>query len=247
MENHYQIKTEKFEGPLHLLLDMIEKRKLLINDFSLSQIADDFIGHVSSSTEKSLSKISDFLLIASTLILIKSRSLLPTLSLEKGEESDIKNLEIRLNILKIIKDIIPYIEQTFQKNILFPKKQIKALKPKFTPSEKINLHSMRIVMLDVINTLPKFEEKKEARIRRVVSLEDTMNKLVNRIKKNFSMSFFEFSGKKNTEKTDKINVIVSFLAVLELVKRGLLSATQNNNYKDISLESNEVNTPTFGL
>jgi segregation and condensation protein A len=242
---HYKIKTEKFEGPLHLLLDLIERRKLLINDFSLTQIADDFIGFINDSTTKSLTKISDFLLVASTLILIKSRSLLPTLTLERGEEDDIKNLEIRLNVLKIIRDIVPYIEENFQKTILFTKRQIKTFKPKFTPTQELNSHNMRIIMLDVMNTFPKFEEKKEARIRKVVSLEEMMNRLVNRVNKNLSMSFFEFSGKK--DKTDKVNVIVSFLAVLELVKRGLLSAHQNNKYNDIDLESSEVNTPSFGI
>lgn len=246
---HYKIKTEKFEGPLHLLLDLIEKRKLLINDFSLSQIADDFIGFINNSSTKSLTKISDFLLIASTLILIKSRSLLPTLTLEREEEDDIRNLEIRLNILKIIREIVPYIEETFQKTILFTKRQIKIFKPKFTPAPELHSHNMRIIMLDIIKTFPKFEDKKEVRIKKVVSLEDMMNRLVNRVKKNLSMSFFEFSGKnsRHEDKSEKVNIIISFLAVLELVKRGLLSANQNSKYNDIDLESSEVNTPSFGI
>ncbi len=245
MTENYKIKTEKFEGPLDILLDMIERRKLLINDFSLSKITDDFIDYISNLGKISASKISDFLVVASTLILIKSRSLLPTLTLGGDEEKDIQDLGIRLNILKIIKEISIFVESSFQKIIRFPKRQIKILKPKFSPTKELNSHNMRIIMLSIINTFPSFEEKKEARIKKTISLEDTMNKLINRIRSHTSMSFFEFSGKKT--RTEKINILVSFLAVLELVKRGLLKANQSNKYHDINLESNEINIPKFGI
>lgn len=239
----YKIQTEKFEGPLDLLLDLIERRKLLINDFSLSQITDDFINYISTTGQISAQKASDFLIIASTLILIKSKSLLPKLSLEKNEEEDIKDLETRLSILKIFKDISISIGENFGKKIRFTKRQVKNLEPKFTPSEELNPHNMRIVMLSIINTFPKQEIKQEARIKTVISLEDTMNNLINRVKKNMKMTFTDFSK----DKTEKINVVVSFLAMLELVKRGFISVDQSGKFDEINIESSEINTPSFGI
>lgn len=239
----YKIQTEKFEGPLDLLLDLIERRKLLINDFSLSQITDDFINYISTTGQISAQKASDFLIIASTLILIKSKSLLPKLSLEKNEEEDIKDLETRLSILKIFKDISISIGETFGKKIRFTKRQVKNLEPKFTPSEELNPHNMRIVILSIINTFPKQEVKQEARIKTVISLEDTMNNLINRVKKNMKMTFTDFSK----DKTEKINVVVSFLAMLELVKRGFISVDQSGKFDEINIESSEINTPSFGI
>jgi segregation and condensation protein A len=240
----YKIKHESFEGPLDLLLNLIEKRKLLINDFSLSEITDDFINHVSTLGQLSASKISDFLVVASTLILIKSKSLLPTMQIEENESQDIQNLEIRLNILKIMKDISVSVQDNFQKSIRFKKRKVKNLEPKFSPSENLNPHNMRMIMLGVINTFPKMEVKKEARIRKVVSLEDRMNNLINRVKKNMRMNFSEFSGVK--DKTEKVDVIISFLAVLELVKNGFINVDQDDKFDEISIESKDVITPSFG-
>ena len=81
MPTDYQVKTEGFEGPLELLLDLVEKRKLFINEISLATVADDYIAHLKSFEKLPVDFVSSFLIVASTLILIKSKSLLPTLDL----------------------------------------------------------------------------------------------------------------------------------------------------------------------
>ncbi|MEK7117749.1 MAG: segregation/condensation protein A, partial [Patescibacteria group bacterium] len=86
MDTDFKVKTGDFEGPLELLLELIEKRKLHINDVSLSQVADDFIAHIKSLEEFPMNDSADFILIASTLLLIKSKSLLPTLELTEDEK-----------------------------------------------------------------------------------------------------------------------------------------------------------------
>src|SRR3989344_7208861 len=85
----YRVKTEQFEGPLDLLLSLIEKRKLFINDFALSKVADDYIAHIRSFETYPMNDVANFLLVASTLVLIKSKALLPDLNLTTEEESDI--------------------------------------------------------------------------------------------------------------------------------------------------------------
>ncbi len=76
MEPTFTIKTDKFQGPLDVLLDLIEKRKLHINEISLAKIADDYVSHVNNLGQFPIAESAQFILIASTLLLIKSKSLL---------------------------------------------------------------------------------------------------------------------------------------------------------------------------
>src|SRR3989344_8736955 len=105
MENQiFQIKMSGFEGPFGLLLYLIEKRKLFINDVSLAAVTEDYLNYMNQlggSNSFSPAEIASFVLVASTLILIKSKSLLPNLNLTEEEEGDIKNLEERLRLYKL--------------------------------------------------------------------------------------------------------------------------------------------------
>ncbi|MEK7068247.1 MAG: segregation/condensation protein A [Patescibacteria group bacterium] len=105
------IKTSVYEGPLELLLELIERRKLLINDISLSQVADDFISYVNTHPELPVGEVAEFISLASTLLLIKSRSLLPTLNLTDEESRDIKQLEYRLAVYQILKEAAKGLER----------------------------------------------------------------------------------------------------------------------------------------
>src|SRR4051794_29176459 len=98
------VKTPVYEGPLDLLLELIEKRKLLINDISLAAVTDEYIAKINSLSELPVGETADFIALAATLLLIKSRSLLPTLALSGEEERDIKELEYRLAVYQILKD-----------------------------------------------------------------------------------------------------------------------------------------------
>ena len=92
----YIVKAGTFEGPLELLLDLIEKRKLFINELSLSQVTEDYIAFIRNPDQQtSISDMTYFLVIAATLVLIKSRSLLPQLSLSKTKNmrSNISNID----------------------------------------------------------------------------------------------------------------------------------------------------------
>ena len=77
----FSIKTEQFEGPLEPLIDLVEKRKLLINDISLAEVTDEYMARVSKMQERSLPNTAQFITLAATLLLIKSKSLLPVLDL----------------------------------------------------------------------------------------------------------------------------------------------------------------------
>src|SRR5690348_9963488 len=121
MESNFSVKTSAFEGPLDLLLDLVTKRKLFVNDVSLAQVTDDFIAYIDQHEEFPLGESAEFILVASTLMLIKSRSLLPTLELTQEEEESIHDLENRLQVYARVKELAAEVKKIFGKRIIFEK------------------------------------------------------------------------------------------------------------------------------
>ncbi len=239
----FQIKTEVFEGPLELLLSLIEKRKLLINDISLAQVTDDFIHFLEENPEMPIHQSSQFIVIASTLLLIKSKSLLPTLELTEEESRNVEDLELRLKIYQKYKEAGEKIAEMFGKNIAFERNFIPTNNQVvFAPSKNISIDSIKESAIRALQKLPKVEKLPQAVVRKVVSLEETIQKLTTRVRNNLQMSFREFAG---VGKEEKVNVIVSFIAMLELVKQGMIAVTQNSAYEDINIETKEISTPSY--
>ena len=115
----YKVSTEIFEGPLDLLLSLIEKRRLHINDVSLSAIADDYLAYIEKLEEFPTKDVAHFLVVASTLVFLKSRSLLPTITLSTEEERSIGDLEERLKLLARVRGLSVFVGKRFCKNTLF--------------------------------------------------------------------------------------------------------------------------------
>lgn len=242
MPDTFKIKTDDFEGPLDLLLTLVEKRKLFINDISLAKVTDDFILHIQSFESMPITDSAQFILVASTLLLIKSRSLLPTFTLTEEEESDVQNLETRLKIYKRIKDASLQIKDIFGKEIIFPQSQSRPVTTTFSPHKSMTLVSLAQAIKDAIKALPKKENIPKAIVRKVISLEETIDSLTTRINQGLKMKFSEFI---NVHKEERVNVIVSFLAMLELVKQGIINVTQENHFDDIHMETKEVGVPQY--
>ena len=242
MSTEFSVTTKVFEGPLSLLLDLIEKRKLLINEISLSQVTNDFLEFVSILEQKDLYKITDFLSIASTLILIKSKSLLPQLELNQEETHEIEDLELRLQLLQIIRRASKDIKDIFGKKSQFSRLHVKKQIISFTPTEQIDVLKMKWFIDQVLHHLPKKEKKPEKRVAKTISLEQMMNKVINRVRQNMTISFKSLSA----EHKEKKNVIISFLAILELVKLGNVDANQHDTFDDILIETKDPSIPSYG-
>jgi segregation and condensation protein A len=239
--NDFQVKTEVFAGPLDLLLNLIEKRKLLINDLSLASITDDYIQHLKNHNILSVEKNSNFILVASTLLLIKSKSLLPTLELSEDEKHDIKDLEKRLKIYKRIKDTESLILKMFGKRMSYFANERKQDDVFFVPPQKTKKDDLYQSIKTIIKNLPKTEIRPKVVVQKIISLETMINQLTQRVTENLNMSFKEFSG---YGKAEKVNIIVGFLAMLELVKEGIIEAVQNDN-DDIQMQTKNFNTPKY--
>ncbi len=239
----FSIKTEVFEGPLELLLSLIEKRKLHISDISLAKVTDDFIHYLESNPQMPIHQSSQFIVIASTLLLIKSKSLLPTLELTEEESKNVEDLEMRLKVYQKYKEVGEKLAERFGKNISFERNYVPTNSEViFAPSKNITIESIKESVIRALQKLPKVEKLPQAIVRTVVSLEDTIQKLTTRVKNSLQMSFREFAG---VGKEEKVTVIVSFIAMLELVKQGMIAVTQNEAYEDIKIETKEISTPSY--
>lgn len=243
LRNMPNIKTEVFEGPLEMLLQLIEKRKLFINDISLAKVADDYIETVRSLPEIPLGEVANFVFVASTLVLIKSKSLLPALNLSSEETGDIENLKARLIIYQRMKELSLGVRDRYGKNEIYEREMPKNLFISFAPGEDVVLEKISAAMRQLLLNLPKAEITQKAVIKKMITLEDAMGKLVKRIESHLKMSFKKYSG---IGKEEKQSVIVSFLAVLELIKRGAIEAVQKENFSDFDIETREVGVPKYG-
>ena len=240
----FTVKTETFEGPLDVLLNLIEKRKLLINEISLSSVADDFIAYVKSHDEFPVSQAAHFILVASTLLLIKSKSLLPTLELTEEEQSDVEDLKLRLSLHQLHRTQGEVLRAQFGTMMLhFPERDRKR-EVVFSPDETTTLPALTEAIRRVLLNLPKKSEKLvSATVRKVMSLEEMIDRLSSRIQSAVRMRFAEFSG---MGKAERVEVIVSFLAMLELVKQGVIKVAQEGHFSDIVMEHDRVATPRYG-
>lgn len=237
----FTVKQDRFEGPLDLLLDLIEKRKLFVNDVSLAKVADDYIAYVQNNSDVPVADSAHFVLVASTLLLIKSKSLLPTLNLTFEEQASIHDLEARLKIYERMRDLAQKIKPLFGQNIMHSRGDRKQ-EPVFSPDTDMTTANLFAAASRVLLNLPKKEFLPKVVVDKVISLEVMIESLTKRVAESLRMSFREFSS---AHKAEKVNVIVSFLAMLELVKQGVIDVTQEKHFDDIHMETEQVGVPRY--
>ena len=239
----FQIRTEGFEGPLDLLLSLIEKRKLLINDIALAEVTDDYLKHLEDKDNLPVAETAQFVLVGSTLLLIKSKSLLPVMSLTSEEQDSIENLEYRLKLFDMYKTAARSLVASYDGNRLYGRAQKRKRQVEFSPDENMTLDSISDAMQDVLGDLPKFAEKlPKAIVDKVMSLEDMMDTLSSRINESMQVSFRQFSS---NVPGGKMNMIVSFLAMLELVRQGVVRVEQHEQFSDIQMAPDAVQLPRY--
>lgn len=239
----YTIKTVGFEGPFGLLLTLIEKRKLHINDVSLSTVTEDYLNYMNKLGGLHYSEISSFIVVASTLLLIKSKSLLPNLDLTKEEEGDIKNLEERLRQYELFTKLGGNVKNNFGQKIIFAPLERKPARCGgnsvliFLPDEQITKDSMMAFARNVLGAMPQKVFLPKIEVKKVISLEEMIDKLTDRIQNSLKMNFKDFAGNgKTVTREEKVLVIVGFLAMLELVRQGIMNVIQETDGGDIIME-----------
>ncbi|MEK7085259.1 MAG: segregation/condensation protein A [Patescibacteria group bacterium] len=226
----YAFKVGEFEGPLALLLELIEARKLSISAVSLATIADEYIAYLKRLGTFPKEEVAEFLVVASTLMLIKSRALLPTFELTEEEERDIGDLEMRLKLLSRVRELSKNIQAAWLRRPLFSREAFCGSNFGFIEPKGVNAESLRSAIASLVAAFPKVAELPERTIQKVISIEEKMIELLTRFSSRLQAAFHEVVGSK--EKTD---IIVGFLAVLELVKQGALLVRQEERFGKIDL------------
>lgn len=237
----FAIKTEVFEGPLELLIDLVERRKLLINDISLASVTDEYMAHVSRMQEMSLPNTTNFVALAATLLLIKSKSLLPVLDLTKEEESSIEELEERLRLYQIYKSAGAIVAEAFGANMMHERQYAPQKVSVFAPDSFCTPAELREAMQRVLTDLPKSEVKPKVQVKKVVSIEEMIDRLQKRVEKQLKMKFSELM----TDSSERHTVIVGFLAVLESVKQGSILVSQLKHFDDFEIEHAKPGLPRY--
>ncbi len=239
--NQFEIQTTVYTGPLDLLIDLIERRKLLVNDISLTAVTDDYMKYVAELEHHPLRDIADFVVLAATLLLLKSKSLLPILELTEAEEESVDELETRLKYFQIFRTAGLKLSQIFGKTRLHERPYVQDLTPMFLPDKYTEKTALGDAIARVIANLPKKVEKPKVQVRKVISLEEMIGNLKERIERQFSLKFKEFTG----DSKERTTIIVGFLAVLEMVKQGMVMVTQSDRFDEIHIERQSAGTPKY--
>lgn len=228
----YQIKLEQFEGPLDLLLQLTEQEKLDITRVSLAKIADQYLEYIAQAQNITLAHLADFLSVASRLILIKSKALLPMLEFTEEEEEEIKDLEYQLAEYKKFKDVSVKLALIFDSpKASFSREGFLGFGTFFYPPEKIIKEDLLRAFSKVIGEIPVTEKLEEEMVKEVLTLEDRIVHLQNTLRERVQTSFAELVANAK----DKVEVVVSFLAMLELVKQRVIHVEQNELFQEIKL------------
>ena len=241
-----EVKLEVFEGPLDLLLHLIEKNKIDIYDIPIAEITDQYMEYINQMKTADLDIMSDFLLVAAQLINIKSRMLLPKEEKENGEEIDPReDLVNRLLEYKMYKYSAELLRgrEGFASSFLFKEPTIPKEVAEYKEKPEIGeiIGDLTLIKLhNIFNFVIKKQMDKADPIRssfgkikkEPVSLSESINKLQNYGKEHKYFNFREFLIKQPS----KLHIIVSFLAVLELMKVGAVKAVQEDNVSDIIIK-----------
>lgn len=226
----FSIKTDSYEGPFEVLLDLIEARKMLVNDLALASITEEYIQHVRAQEAFPVEETANFIQIAATLLLIKSKSLIPDLTLSEEENADVEDLKRRLAAYEKVREASRELARIYGRTVMVPAGE-RAPEVVFAPSRDFSANALAEALARVLAAREAVEELPEARVKPLISIEEVMDDLARRVQSAMTLSFKDFAGSAK----EKVEIIVSFLALLELVKQGAVAAEQYETHGDIRI------------
>lgn len=255
----YETCVGEFSGPLEKLLELIEAEKMDINEVSLAKVTDDFLRYletfkgglmpngegvasaeaIASAENKfrvDLRVLADFVSVASKLIFLKSKYLLPGLALTEEEEADIKDLETRLHIYQQLKPAIKILNRlwaTSHKSFSRPYFLGRGTgnipgQTMFYPGGNLSTEALTTALGGIFDTIKTYDLETETIHEKIITLEEKITEVLGRIQKGGDMHFNALSGEKS-----RGEMIVVFLAILHLAREQLVLLEQMDNFSDI--------------
>lgn len=221
-----QIQLEQFEGPLDLLLQLIEEQELDITTVSLAKVTDQYLRSLEEIENIIPEEVADFLVVASKLIYLKSKYLLPALDLQAEDSAE--DLEKQLKIYqkfyqasKVIGQLIGKRHFSFVRNepLKLPKRQ------RFSPPVNLKAMDLAGAMQAVIARLTEIKNLPHVMMIKAVSIKERISEFQQLLSNKAEMVFSHFIKPEN-----KVDTIVSFLALLELVKQRVINVHQSDMF-----------------
>lgn len=204
----YNVNIDVFEGSLDLLLYLVEKNHLPITEISIAQITEEYLEYLEVIKELDLDTAGDFLLMATTLMQIKARSLLPQEQQRKDQEAE--NLVERLKEYQKVKQASQILQQKLQE----------AQKIFYPPSQKFSTddYELDANLFDLLTAFKNLLSKQEIIVEEIISedvpVEEKINEILNSLQEREFITFSEFFGHEKRKRA----LITLFLALLELIK-----------------------------
>lgn len=229
------IKLEQFEGPLALLVKLIDKAELDITQLSLAKVADQYILHLKSLVDLDPEAMADFLVVASRLLLIKSKALLPYLLPE--EEEAIEDLEDQLRMYKEFLEATKKIEQMVAgKKFMFVRefnrKAIINNLQLFSPPAQLTPNEMKNIFQTIING---FEIKSTPLTEQTLQISVSLEEKISYIAKTIAQAIKTRFSQLFSSSAPKMEIVVSFLAMLELMKQKNIAVDQHELFAEIEI------------
>jgi segregation and condensation protein A len=227
-------RIEHFEGPLDLLLQLVEQEELDISTVALAHVAEQFLAHIQASQTIVPEELADFLVVAARLMYLKSKLLLPSLIDQELEEGP--DLETQLREYQRFVAASKEINELWNGNSRsFPRAErpMKQATVGFSPPMSLTLEEMGAIMRRVIARIEPIIRLPKASIERAVSIQDKIQDLFHRIRTHAKTSFHTFLK----DAPSRGDAIVSFLALLELVKQRFVLVDQKDLFHDIDISA----------
>ncbi len=247
----YELKTQNFTGPLEKLLALIEAEKMEIGEVSMAKVTDDFFKYLENfrsgggeGEEKfrvDLRVLADFISVASKLIFLKSKYILPGLALTADEEADIKELEIRLRHYQALKPALAALNKLWRANhrsysrpyFLDRAMGAQAGQSLFYPGPHLTIEGLTAALAKIFDTVTAYSFETETIKEKIITLEEKISEVIGRIQNEGDLHFRHLSGEKS-----RGEMIVLFLAILHLAREQLIILEQVDNFSDIMVKQN---------
>ncbi len=224
-----QFRTDTFEGPLDLLLQLVEQEKLPIDQVSLSQVTDQYVEHLEHH-EIPKEELADFLVVAARLLLLKSRILLPQVDLGLDEEG--LSLEDQLRMYKEFAEAAKRIEAGIRlKRFTFPREKAPLQAGIFSPPRSLTTERLAEVFRETLRSIESVVRLPKAAVERAISIQEKIGHISALLAAQGEVSFASLVRASGSA----TEVVVSFLALLELVKQRLVRVSQDELFTDITI------------
>jgi len=227
----YKIKLEQFEGPLDLLLQLIEEEEMDITQVSLANVTEQYLAYLNEAPDISTEELADFLVVAAKLLLIKSRMLLPQLQVDEEDGTDLEQqLKIYREFYEASKSLHKMI---LKKKFLFSRERsVVPIEKVFNPPKSVTSERLKILFESVLRELEPWVNLPREVVVKTISIRERIANIQDMITQQATLSFQKLlkTAKNKTE------VIVTFLALLELVKQRTVALVQDKEFEDIMVK-----------